>query len=103
MEELERRREQEKETRIKQERERVDRERKLKEKIQAKSLAQHYLQDLTPNVFQNLTDKGYFYDPVLREVETMFVPWLVDQMDTQVSNLVKARSLVDCIRSLYFT
>lgn len=58
-------------------------------------------QDLTPNVFQNLTEKGYFYDPVIREVETLFVPWLLNQMDAQVTNLTKARALADGIHILY--
>jgi hypothetical protein len=41
---------------------------------------------MTPNVFGKLTKSGYFYDPVLKEVENVFAPWLV-----QVSNTIIAR------------
>ena len=36
------------------------------EKVAAKAFAQSYLSDLLPSVFSNLSEGGFFYDPVQR-------------------------------------
>lgn len=87
MEDEERRKEEEKEARLIQEKERVARDRKIQEKADARSFAKQYLQDLAPRVFDNLTEKGYFYDPVLREVTTFYRWYLMHQCRWRLCSL----------------
>ncbi|XP_006626032.1 radial spoke head protein 3 homolog [Lepisosteus oculatus] len=89
LEEQERRHREEKERRIKQQREILRLEKETAEKIAARAFAQHYLADLLPSVYTSLRDHGYFYDPVERDVETGFLPWLM----TEVKNTLEKRSL----------
>ncbi|MBN3314315.1 RSPH3 protein, partial [Atractosteus spatula] len=89
LEEQERRHREEKERRIKQQREILQLEKETAEKIAARAFAQHYLADLLPSVYTSLRDHGYFYDPVERDVETGFLPWLM----TEVKNTLEKRSL----------
>lgn len=42
----------------------------------ASTFARGYLNGLMDTVFDKLDRDGYFYDPVQREVETDFMPWL---------------------------
>jgi hypothetical protein len=51
-----------------QERERKERERAVRAKVAACAFARGYLGGIVKNVFQQLQDTGYFYDPVEREV-----------------------------------
>lgn len=53
------------------------------------------LQELTPSVFDNLTEKGFFYDPVQREVEIVFLPWILDQMSKELDKKNLTDSLLD--------
>ena len=41
-------------------------EKETAEKIAARAFAQSYLSDLVPAVFSNLSENGFFYDPVKR-------------------------------------
>ena len=41
-------------------------EKETAEKIAARAFAQSYLSDLVPAVFANLSENGFFYDPVER-------------------------------------
>lgn len=54
-------------------------------------------QELTPTVFDQLTQKGVFYDPVQREVETLFVPWVMGEMGKELDRVSAARKVVDGI------
>jgi len=76
MEEAERRKFEEKERRLKQERERLEREQVLKEKVAAAAFAKNYMSGIESSVLDRLAKMSYFYDPVEREVETDFMPWL---------------------------
>merc|ERR1711934_970890 len=76
MEEAERRKFEEKERRLKQERERLEREQVLKEKVAAAAFAKNYMSGFESSVLDRLAKMSYFYDPVEREVETEFMPWL---------------------------
>lgn len=76
MEEAERRKFEEKERRLKQERERLEREQVLKEKVAAAAFAKNYMSGIESSVLDRLSKMAYFYDPVEREVETDFMPWL---------------------------
>ncbi|XP_026578242.1 radial spoke head protein 3 homolog B-like [Pseudonaja textilis] len=89
LEEQERRHREEKERRKKQQMEILQKEKETAEKIAARAFAQHYLSDLIPSVFGSLRDSGYFYDPVERDIETGFVPWIMDKME----DLLERRSL----------
>lgn len=71
-----RRRFDEKERRLEQERTRMAQEKDLKEKVSARSFAKDYLTDLHTGVFDVLLGEGFFYDPLTKEVEKAFMPWL---------------------------
>merc|ERR1712139_123658 len=62
--------------RLKQERERLAREQVLKEKVAAAAFAKNYMSGIESSVLDRLSKMAYFYDPVEREVETDFMPWL---------------------------
>merc|ERR1711976_137033 len=89
LEEQERRHREEKERRMKQQREILRKERETSDKIAARAFAQSYLADLVPYVFGTLSDNGYFYDPVERDVEEGFLPWLMDRVEEQINKQVE--------------
>lgn len=97
LEEQERRHSEEKERRMKQQREVLKKERETAEKIAARAFAQSYLADLVPSVFSTLRDNGYFYDPVERDVEQGFVPWIMDEVAKRVDKTVLGRTMLDMI------
>merc|ERR1711959_595039 len=76
MEEAERRKFEEKERRLTQERERLEREQVLKQKVAAAAFAKNYMSGIESSVLDRLSQMSYFHDPVEREVETDFMPWL---------------------------
>ncbi|KAF6259091.1 radial spoke protein 3-domain-containing protein [Scenedesmus sp. NREL 46B-D3] len=94
LEAAERRKMEEKERRVKQERERKERERVVRAKVAASTFARGYLNGIVKSVFQQLQDTGYFYDPVEREVEAEFLPWLTQQAGAHVERGLLARSVV---------
>lgn len=97
LEEQERRHREEKERRMKQQREIVKKEKETSDKIAARAFAQSYLADLVPTVFGTLSDNGYFYDPVERDIEQGFMPWLIDQVQVQLQKSQLGRLVLDGI------
>ncbi|XP_069125530.1 radial spoke head protein 3 homolog B-like [Argopecten irradians] len=97
LEEQERRHREEKERRMKQQREILKKEHETSEKIAARAFAQSYLADLVPTVFGTLSDNGYFYDPVERDIEQGFMPWLMDQVKEQLHKAQLGRMVLDGI------
>jgi len=97
MEEAERRRFEEKERRAAQERQRLEREKKLNEKIAARSHARSYVSDVLSTTFSSLETEGFFYDPLLREINELFVPWLIGGMTNQLNQARVARQLVESV------
>lgn len=95
MEAAERRKLEEKERRMQQERERVERERVVRQKVAASAFARGYLSGIVNTVFDRLVSSGYIYDPVMREVETAFMPWLKEQAIGYLARGVVARRVVD--------
>ncbi|KAK2153127.1 hypothetical protein LSH36_306g03017 [Paralvinella palmiformis] len=95
LEEQERRHREEKERRMKQQREILRKEKETADKIAARAFAQSYLADLVPSVFGTLSDNGYFYDPVERDVEQGFLPWLMDRVEDQLNRSVLGRTVLD--------
>ncbi|CAG2231581.1 RSPH3 [Mytilus edulis] len=87
LEEQERRHREEKERRMRQQREIAKKEKETSDKIAARAFAQSYLADLVPTVFGTLSDNGYFYDPVERDLEQGFMPWLMDQVTEQLKKI----------------
>ncbi|KAJ1154950.1 hypothetical protein NDU88_007689 [Pleurodeles waltl] len=97
LEDKERRHREEKERRRKQQREALMKEKETAEKIAARAFAQRYLADLIPSVFSNLRDSGYFYDPVERDVETGFIPWLMAKVEKTMEKSILGRTMLDLL------
>ncbi|XP_031569994.1 radial spoke head protein 3 homolog [Actinia tenebrosa] len=97
LEEQERRHREEKERRMRQQAEVLRKEKETGDKIAARAFAQSYLADLVPSVFGSLNENGYFYDPVERDVETYFMPWLMERVDENLDQSMLARTLLDVI------
>mmetsp|Transcript_21170 Transcript_21170/g.58791 ORF Transcript_21170/g.58791 Transcript_21170/m.58791 type:complete len:521 (-) Transcript_21170:1259-2821(-) len=94
MEAAEKRKIEEKERRLAQEQERVERERVVRRKVAASTFARGYLSGIVSSVFDGLQQSGFFYDPVLRDVEENFMPWLQEQAIQHLSQGVLARQVV---------
>lgn len=80
---------------MKQQREILRKEKETAEKIAARAFAQSYLADLVPSVFGTLSDNGYFYDPVERDVEQGFLPWLMEQVTAELDRSELGRLVLD--------
>ncbi|XP_049335503.1 radial spoke head protein 3 homolog B-like [Astyanax mexicanus] len=97
LEEQERRHREEKVRRLKQQREVLENERVIAEKIAARGFAQQYLADLLPSVYNTLREQGYFYDPVQRDIETGFLPWLMAEVDNALEKREIALTVLDTL------
>ncbi|XP_020636514.3 radial spoke head protein 3 homolog B [Pogona vitticeps] len=97
LEEQERRHREEKERRKKQQLQALQKEKETSEKIAARAFAQRYLSDLLPSVFGSLRDSGYFYDPVERDIESGFVPWMMDKVEETMEKRVLGRTIADSL------
>ena len=97
MEAAERRRAEEKERRLAQARERAAAEKRLREKIAAQTFARSYVSGLVSGVFDQLTDKGFFFDPLAREVETSFLPWLSEHVVEEIRGEAQAQEVIDAL------
>lgn len=83
----------EKERRMVQEEGRIVREKDVSEKVQARAFAKDYLGDLHENVFGSLMDTGHFYDPLAKEVEEIFLPWINDNVVEELDRVALSRKL----------
>lgn len=90
MEEAERRKFDEKERRVAEEKQRVEQEKLLKEKISASAFAKNYMSGIESSVLDRLSKMAYFYDPVEREVETDFLPWISKLAQSKVETQAQA-------------
>jgi hypothetical protein len=88
-----RRKFEEKARRVTQESERIEKEAEITEKVAARAFAKEYLTDLHENVFGGLVDDGHFYDPLVKEVEDVFMPWVTDQVVAQLDRVALSRKL----------
>lgn len=70
-------------------------EKETAEKIAARIFALTYMADLVPTVFGALSNNGYFYDPVERDLEQDFLPWLMEQVDEQLEMNNRGRLVLD--------
>ncbi|XP_059885680.1 LOW QUALITY PROTEIN: radial spoke head protein 3 homolog [Delphinus delphis] len=97
LEERERRHREEKERRKQQQWQVVHKHKETAQKIAARAFAQRYLADLLPSVFSSLRDAGYFYDPVERDIEIGFLPWLMNEVDKAMEHSMVGRTVVDML------
>eukprot|EP01028_Stygiella_incarcerata_P009065 TRINITY_DN414_c4_g1_i1.p1 TRINITY_DN414_c4_g1~~TRINITY_DN414_c4_g1_i1.p1 ORF type:complete len:456 (-),score=197.68 TRINITY_DN414_c4_g1_i1:27-1394(-) len=93
----ERRKIEEKKRRVEQERARVAAERETKDKLASHRFAKDFLSHLQGSVFNQLSEAGYFYDAVVRGVETQFVQWLNDRVKDKLSERQNVSRLVDTL------
>ncbi|NXN32861.1 RSPH3 protein, partial [Nycticryphes semicollaris] len=99
LEEQDRRYREEKERRRLQHMQMLQKQKETTEKIAARAFAQRYLTDLIPSVFNNLRDSGFFYDPIERDIETEFLPWLMTEVEETLKRKVLGRTVLDSLIS----
>lgn len=97
LEEQERRHREEKERRKQQQWQVVHKHNETSQKIAARAFAQRYLADLLPSVFDSLRDGGYFYDPIERDIEIGFLPWLMNEVDKSMEYSMVGRTVLDML------
>ncbi|XP_052025657.1 radial spoke head protein 3 homolog isoform X2 [Apodemus sylvaticus] len=97
LEEQERRHREEKERRKKQQWEIVHKQSETSQKISARAFAQRYLADLLPSVFDSLRNSGYFYDPIERDIEVGFLPWLMNEVEKSMEHSMVGRTVLDML------
>lgn len=97
LEAAELRRFEEKELRLQQAVERQQQEQSVAAKAAARTISKQYLAGLEASVLDRLEKAGHFYDPVLKEVETVFMPWLQTAVAEQLQNVAGSRKLVDAL------
>lgn len=97
LEEQERRHREEKERRKQQQWDAVHKRSETSQKIAARAFAQWYLADLLPSVFGSLRDGGYFFDPIERDIEIGFLPWLMNEVDKTMEYTMVGRTVLDML------
>ncbi|NXC14172.1 RSPH3 protein, partial [Corythaeola cristata] len=75
----------------------LQKQKETTEKIAAWAFAQRYLADLIPSVFNNLRESGFFYDPIERDIETEFLPWLMTEVEETLERKVLGRTMLDSL------
>lgn len=90
-----RRKTQEKERRLQQEKQRQKERTELEEKIAARAFAQQYLGSLHSGVFDMLQDEGFFYDPVKKEVEEIFMVEILEGYRDRVALYSAAQAMAE--------
>ena len=80
---------------LSQERERVANERIVAKKVAARGFSHRYIGDVISDVFGNLEGTGFFYDPLVKEIEDSFVPWLLDGVSSSISGVQEAQNVMD--------
>ncbi|RHY29449.1 hypothetical protein DYB32_005121 [Aphanomyces invadans] len=65
------------------------------EKVAAASLSRVLLNQVMEDATAALTDQGVFYDPLRRQVENNFMPWVYSTANTVASKKQTARRLVE--------
>ncbi|NXF06165.1 RSPH3 protein, partial [Smithornis capensis] len=97
LEEQDRRIREEKERRRLEHLAKLQKQKETTEKIAARAFAKRYLADLIPSVFSNLYDSGFFYDPIERDIETKFLPWLMSEVEETLQKKVLGRTMLDSL------
>ncbi|XP_036079223.1 radial spoke head protein 3 homolog [Rousettus aegyptiacus] len=97
LEEQERRHREEKERRKQQQWDVIHKHNETSQKIAARAFAQRYLADLLPSVFDSLRDGGYFFDPIERDIEIGFLPWLMNEVEKTMEHSMVGRIVLDML------
>ncbi len=90
-----RRKYEEKERRLAQEKQRVVDRMILEEKIAARAFSNQYLSSLHTNVMNDLFEEGFFYDPVRKEAEEIFMADLMKNLKQCVDSYGAAETLLE--------
>ncbi|NXU51390.1 RSPH3 protein, partial [Turnix velox] len=99
LEEQDRRYREEKERRRRQHMKMLQKQKETTEKIAARAFAKRYLADLVPSVFSSLHDSGFFYDPIERDIEMEFLPWLMTEVEETLEKKILGRIMLDSLIS----
>lgn len=70
-------------------------ERIVAKKVAARGFSHRYIGDVVSDVFGNLEGTGFFYDPLVKEIEDSFVPWLLDGVSSSISGVQEAQNVMD--------
>nr|KAF6463009.1 radial spoke head 3 [Molossus molossus] len=97
LEEQERRHREEKERRKQQQWEVTHKHKETSQKIASRAFSQRYLSDLLPSVFDSLRTAGYFFDPVERDIELGFLPWLMNEVEKSMEHSTVGRTVLDML------
>jgi hypothetical protein len=95
MEEAEKRRFQEKKRRVEQERLRLESEKEVALKVASRSFSHRYVHDVVSSVFGTLNEEGFFYDPLVREIEDVFAPWLLSGVSSNTQAIIEANRMME--------
>lgn len=69
----------------------------LGQKVAARAFARSYLANLSELAFDQLEDSGHFVDPVEKEIQDSFIPWLFDSVVETTNNHISSSSCVDAL------
>lgn len=61
----------------------------------ARDAAKTYLDEAKDSVLERLQVAGHFYDPVVNQINTSFMPWLLDKVSTHLTDVSKHRQSVE--------
>ncbi|KAF0699837.1 Aste57867_9613 [Aphanomyces stellatus] len=91
------RKQDEKTRRVEEEKARIVAQAELQEKLAARSFAKHYLADLHTSVFSSLVTSGHFQDPLEKEVDEQFMPYLIQRACVNVEQVAFSRALAEAL------
>jgi len=95
MESEAKRRQDEKSRRFNQELKRIEDRRELEEKVASRAFARQFLGGLHSDLFDELENEGFFFDPVRREVESIFMVSVIDRINLAAEGFNTAQRLTD--------
>merc|ERR1719474_409765 len=95
LEEEQRRREQEKQRRVQQAEHQKQEELLLQQRVEAQRIATEFLENIENAVMEELDKRGHFYDPIVKEIETVFVPKLLDNVKDKVTEHARSHRVID--------
>ena len=73
----------------------MQREQIAKQKLASRAFARQAFANLEDRVLHRLEEQGFFYDQVQRQVETEFIPWIKQQVASELDKRKQAKDLVD--------
>ncbi|XP_053238272.1 radial spoke head protein 3 homolog isoform X1 [Podarcis raffonei] len=69
----------------------------VKQKISSRAFSLQYLSNLIPSVFNDLHNKGFFFDIIERDVEKEFLPYLMSGVVKRMASNQLGRVMTDCL------